>query len=58
MTLTHLQRLEAESIAILREDSAYEAPTDPEVHIRTVDVDADRAAAQIVEHLYRSGLRA
>ncbi len=39
-------------------DSAYEAPTAAEVHIRTVDIDADQAAEQVVDHLYRAGLRA
>ena len=39
-------------------DSAYEAPAEPEVHIRTIEVAADQAAEQIVGHLYRSGLRA
>jgi bifunctional enzyme CysN/CysC len=38
-------------------DSAYERPTNPEVHIRTEDVDAAEAATTIVEHLYRAGLR-
>jgi bifunctional enzyme CysN/CysC len=37
-------------------DSPYEPPESPEIHVRTTDVSAERAAEQIVEHLERHGV--
>ncbi len=37
--------------------SAYEPPADPEVHVRTTEVDAETAATQVVDYLNRTGLR-
>ena len=37
-------------------DSPYEPPESPEIHLRTADVSAERAAEQIVEHLERNGV--
>jgi bifunctional enzyme CysN/CysC len=37
-------------------DSPYEEPESPEIHVRTADVSAERAAEQIFEHLERNGV--
>jgi bifunctional enzyme CysN/CysC len=37
-------------------DSPYEPPESPEIHVRTADVSAERAAEQIFEHLERNGV--
>jgi bifunctional enzyme CysN/CysC len=37
-------------------DSPYEAPESPEIHLRTADVSAERAAEQIFEYLERNGV--
>jgi hypothetical protein len=46
MKLTHLQRLEAESIAII--DSPYEAPESLEFCVNTVECSVDEASDRVI----------
>ena len=50
--LSHLDRLEAESIHILRE-SPYEPPERPDIRIDTTEMSAQDAAELIVEELMK-----